>query len=125
MAKQQPKKAPDPDLLGRLWNNLILSWRLMADRRVSIGSKLIPFAVIAYILSPIDLIPDLLLPFGAMDDIGVLLLGLQLFIRSAPPGVVDEYQRRVRGAAEKAGIKRRSEDPDVIEGSYQVRDEDK
>jgi uncharacterized membrane protein YkvA (DUF1232 family) len=116
MAKQR-RSMSDPDLLGRLWNNMVLSWRLLFDRRVSGMAKMIPLAMIAYILSPIDLIPDIFLPFGVVDDIGALVLGLQFFIHSAPPEVVNEYRRRVRG-------KTRPDEPKVIEGHYEVRDED-
>jgi uncharacterized membrane protein YkvA (DUF1232 family) len=123
MARQQ--QAPDPDLLRRLWNNLILSWRLMFDARVSGMSKLIPVAMVLYIFSPIDLIPDLLVPFGVVDDVGILLLGLQLFIRSAPPGVVAEYQRRSRRQIKRGQPDADEDDaPQIIEGTYEVRDRD-
>jgi uncharacterized membrane protein YkvA (DUF1232 family) len=114
------KKQADPDLLARLWQNLMLSWRLMFDRRVSRTAKLIPVAMLAYILSPIDLLPDVLLPFGVADDIGVLLLGLQWFIRSAPPGVVDEYRGGRRAPAQVND----PDAPQIIDGQYHVSDDD-
>lgn len=118
MPEKQKSIPRDPDLLSRLWNSLTLSWRLMFDRRVGVGAKMIPLAVLAYIFSPIDFVPELLLgPFGAVDDVGALLLGLQLFIRSAPPAVVEEYRNRL------AGKMKRSEDTNVIEGEYRVRDD--
>lgn len=118
MTKQ--RKQADPDLLARLWQNLVLSWRLMFDRRVSGTAKLIPVAMLAYILSPIDLLPDVLLPFGVADDIGVLLLGLQWFIRSAPPGVVDEYR-----AGRRAPTQAHDPDaPQIIDGEYHAYDDD-
>lgn len=118
MTKQ--KRQADPDLLARLWQNLVLSWRLLLDRRVSSTAKLIPVAMIAYILSPIDLLPDVLLPFGVADDIGVLLLGLQWFIRSAPPGVVDEY----RGGRPAPAQDSDPNAPQIIEGQYHIYDND-
>ncbi|MBI5960256.1 MAG: DUF1232 domain-containing protein, partial [Chloroflexi bacterium] len=87
MSKQK-RQPPNPDLLDRLWSDLLLAGRLIFDRRVSGMAKLIPLAMIAYIFSPIDLIPDFLLPFGIVDDLSAFLVGLQLFLRSAPPGVV-------------------------------------
>ncbi|MBN1680092.1 MAG: DUF1232 domain-containing protein [Anaerolineae bacterium] len=125
---RQKKSPPDPDLVVRLWNNMVLSWRLMFDRRVSATAKLIPVAVLAYLISPIDLVPDLLLPFGVLDDLGVFVLGLQLFIRSAPPYVLDEYRggkkrknNRIRGGT---GQSDKTGEPNVIEGQYTVTDED-
>ncbi len=101
----------DPAFLGRLWNNVSLSARLMLDRRVRMSTKLIPLAMIAYILSPIDLIPEFLLPFGLADDLSVFLLGLQWFIRSVPPDIVAQYQAK------------RSQPKQIIEGDYQVKEE--
>jgi len=98
----------------------VLSWRLLLDRRVSSTAKLIPVAMIAYILSPIDLLPDVLLPFGVADDIGVLLLGLQWFIRSAPQGVVDEY----RGGRPAPAQDSDPNAPQIIEGQYHIYDND-
>ncbi|MBN1202906.1 MAG: DUF1232 domain-containing protein [Anaerolineae bacterium] len=121
-ANKRPAK--DPDLLGRFWNDLVLSWRLVFDRRVAGTVKLIPLAMLAYILSPIDLIPDLFVPFGVVDDLGALLLGLQLFIHSAPPGVVDEYRGRVRRAPRGDRVKAAPDEPKVIEGKYEVWDDD-
>ncbi len=122
MAKQKRTEAPpETDLLGRLFNDMALAWRLIFDRRVSGTTKLIPLAMIAYILSPLDLVPDVLLPFGVVDDLSALVIGLQLFLHSAPPGVVDEYrQRRKR----KRGQISDAVDPgsQIIEGEYEVKD---
>lgn len=121
MAKRT-QKPPNPDLLARLFNDMSLAWRLIFDRRVSGGAKMIPLAMIVYILSPIDLIPDILLPFGIVDDLTAFLLGLQLFIRSAPPGVVDEYRagkpKRRENIAAQHG-----DHPQIIEGQYEVHDD--
>jgi uncharacterized membrane protein YkvA (DUF1232 family) len=123
MTKQKRQKA-DPDLLARFLSDVVLSLRLMLDRRVGVMTKLIPVVMIGYILSPLDLIPDLLLPFGVMDDIGALLLGLQFFIRSAPPGVVDEYRRGRSESVPRQGTFEPNE-PKVIEGFYEVKDDNR
>jgi len=124
MAKQKRQQPPDPDLLTRLWNDLVVAWRLAFDRRVSGTVKLIPLAMVAYILSPIDLIPDIFLPFGVVDDLSALLIGLQLFIHSAPPEVVAEYRRRFsrRGQRGKINPGEPADEPRIIEGEYEVRD---
>jgi uncharacterized membrane protein YkvA (DUF1232 family) len=77
-----------------IWLRIRLSWILFRDPRVPAWSKLIPLGVVAYILSPADLLPAFLTGFlGLVDDIVVLTLGLDLFIRSAPPAVVAEHAR--------------------------------
>ncbi len=120
MTKQ--KRNANPDLLARLWNDTVLGWRLLFDRRVSGPAKLIPLLIVAYIFSPIDLVPDVLLPFGVVDDLSALLLGLQLFIRSAPRDVVDEH-RGLRPRRQPGGYTP-PQGAQIIEGEYEVRDED-
>nr|HID15025.1 DUF1232 domain-containing protein [Anaerolineae bacterium] len=68
-----------------------LAWRLFWDRRVPLWTKLIPPAALAYVLFPIDIIPDVALGLGQLDDIAVLLIGVKLFIELAPPEVVREH----------------------------------
>lgn len=77
-----------------IWLRIRLSWHLFRDPRVPIWTKLIPLGVAAYILSPADLLPAFLIGLlGLVDDIVVLAVGLDLFIRSAPPAVVAEHAR--------------------------------
>ncbi len=124
MAKE--KQQHDPDLLARLFSNLTLAVRLMFDRRVSGTAKLIPVAMLAYIISPLDLIPDVFLPLGIVDDITALVVGLQLFIHSAPPDVVQEYRQggKKRRAAPDEEIAN-SEGVTIIEGEYTVRQDNR
>ena len=50
-------------------------WPLMRDPKIPFWAKAaIPAVAAAYVMSPIDLIPDFLLGVGQMDDIGVILL---------------------------------------------------
>jgi uncharacterized membrane protein YkvA (DUF1232 family) len=90
---------------------------------VGIGPKLIPIAGLIYVLSPIDLLPAFLLgplaPIGALDDIGIILLALNLFIQVAPPDVVKEHQRELGSVSARGG----DDDGDVIEGSAKSLDE--
>ncbi len=57
---------------------------LMSDKRVSLRSKLFfVAAVVVYLVLPIDLIPDVFLPVGFVDDGGVILAAMALFVRQA------------------------------------------
>ena len=49
-------------------NFLKLYYRLMKDKRVPLKKKLYLPAVIAYILNPLDLIPDFIPLIGKLDD---------------------------------------------------------
>jgi uncharacterized membrane protein YkvA (DUF1232 family) len=68
-----------------------LTIRLLLDRRVSLRSKIIIPIALIYFLSPIDLIPDIILPFGRIDDIICLVLAPIFFICTCPIEVIKEH----------------------------------
>jgi len=70
-----------------------LVFELMRDRRVPIWMRLIPLVGIVYLLSPIELMPDItLLPFGILDDLVVIVVCLTIFLAIAPKEVVEEHR---------------------------------
>ena len=100
-----PKDVADvAELIRRLPTYLRLVWALLRDSRVPAGQKLILAGIVGYLVLPIDLIPDSVPVLGQLDDIAVALLGLDLFIRSAPQDVVEEHLRRI--AQDKAQLSR-------------------
>ncbi len=91
-----------------------LTWKLLRDNRVAFWMKLVAVLPLIYVISPIDLIPDVILGLGQLDDLGVLLAGMRLFEALVPAEIVDEH----RGA-----IKAR--DANVIDATrYSVRQAD-
>ena len=74
-----------------LLRNLRLAWHLLRDPLVPLWSKLIPFTALVYILLPADLIPDVIIGLGQMDDVAIVLLSLKLFIASCPPEIVQRH----------------------------------
>jgi uncharacterized membrane protein YkvA (DUF1232 family) len=83
-------------LLWHLPNFVRLYWRLFKDPRVPLRAKALCIAAVFYILSPLDLFPDLLLPFfGVLDDLTVLVLTARWFISLCPPDVVQERVREI------------------------------
>ncbi len=78
-----------------LWIKLI--FRLLKDRRVPFRLKLIPLIAFLYVISPIDFIPDLLVPiFGYVDDVAVLFLAFKIFVRLSPRDVVAQHMESLR-----------------------------
>ncbi|RLC89810.1 MAG: hypothetical protein DRI77_15350 [Chloroflexi bacterium] len=99
-----------------------LAWLLFRDNRVSAWTKLIPPAALAYLISPIDIIPDVALGLGQLDDIAVLLLGIKLFIELAPPEVVREHLIALGAHIKEWRVVDEDEEPPVvIEGEYQLK----
>src|SRR5437870_8204458 len=83
------------DLIRRLPTYIRLVWALLRDGRVPAQQKLILAGIGAYLFFPIDLIPDFVPVLGQLDDLAVVLLGLDLFIRSAPEAIVEEHVARI------------------------------
>jgi uncharacterized membrane protein YkvA (DUF1232 family) len=96
--------------------------RLMQDERVPTWLKVgVPLVVALYFLSPIDIIPDFILGLGQLDDIGVILLGMALFVRLAPQAVVQEHTYRLNGQQGVTPTRRVTpQEGESIEGDYEV-----
>jgi len=74
-----------------LQGKLIL--RLMSDKEVNFLLKLLPIAALVYVVSPVDLLPGLMLPvIGALDDAAVLWLGTTVFVALCPDEVVQKHR---------------------------------
>ena len=72
--------------------NLIkLLGRLAKDERVPRRSKLVVAAALGYLVSPIDVLPDLIPVVGVMDDVLVVALALNHLISVAGEDVVLEH----------------------------------
>ena len=65
------------------------------DERVPFAAKIVVGLVIAYALSPIDLIPDFIPVVGYLDDLILLPLGILLVIRLTPYDVRTAAARNV------------------------------
>jgi uncharacterized membrane protein YkvA (DUF1232 family) len=63
------------------------------DPRVPWYAKALAAAVVAYALSPIDLIPDFIPVLGYLDDLLLVPLGLALALRLIPAPVMAECRR--------------------------------
>ena len=99
-----------------------LVYRLMMDRRVPLRTKLILPAALAYLISPFDLIHDIVPILGRIDDVLVLILSLAFFLGTAPRDIVMEHVRGRRSGDSSSSDEKRKP---VIEGEYHVVDVDK
>ena len=71
-------------------------WGIVRDPRTPVGLKGLLLAALAYVVLPVDLIPDAIPILGQADDLTVLLLVLDLFIQNAPPEVRAEHTARAK-----------------------------
>jgi uncharacterized membrane protein YkvA (DUF1232 family) len=68
------------------------------DPRTPWYAKALVFFVVAYTVSPIDLIPDFIPVLGYLDDLVIVPMGIALAIRMIPPEVLDEARENVKQA---------------------------
>lgn len=73
-----------------------LIWGIARDRRTPVPLKLLLGAALAYLVTPLDLVPDAIPILGQADDLTVLLIVLDLFIANAPEAVRREHLERAR-----------------------------
>src|SRR5437879_8228339 len=64
-------------------------------------AKLLVACVVAYALSPIDLIPDFVPVLGYLDDLVLVPLGLLLVVRLIPVDVLAEHRVAATAIAER------------------------
>jgi uncharacterized membrane protein YkvA (DUF1232 family) len=69
---------------ARLATHLLALWKLLRHPETPRAAKLVALLVLAYALSPIDLIPDFIPVLGLLDDVILLPLGIALAVRLTP-----------------------------------------
>jgi uncharacterized membrane protein YkvA (DUF1232 family) len=77
--------------MKELPNFLRLLGGLLTDLRVSTTDKLLVAGAVAYILLPMDFIPDFIPFLGEVDDIFLLVIALQRLIANAGRAVVLDH----------------------------------
>lgn len=71
------------------------------DPRTPWYAKVLAGAVVAYALSPIDLIPDFIPVLGYLDELLLLPLGIWLALRLVPAAVLADARRRAEATLER------------------------
>jgi uncharacterized membrane protein YkvA (DUF1232 family) len=107
--------------LAQLLPNFVrLAKGLLGDPRVPLRRKLLLGALIVYLVSPIDIIPDFIPGLGQMDDILIVVLVLHGLLSSVDEEVLLEHwhgrpdvilliRRAVKAFARRLPIQLRSE----------------
>jgi len=85
----------------RLTTYLIALWKLVRHRETPRAAKLVAWGVLAYALSPIDLIPDFIPILGLLDDIVLIPLGVALVVKLVPTPLWQTCMREAEAHAER------------------------
>lgn len=73
------------------------------DPRTPWYAKLLVAGIVAYALSPIDLIPDFVPVLGYLDDLILLPMGITLAIKLVPKSVLAECRARAQETIQNGG----------------------
>jgi uncharacterized membrane protein YkvA (DUF1232 family) len=73
-----------------------LVWALSRDQRVPVWVRGIVVLPALYMISPIDILPDVLPVLGRIDDAAIFGLAMDVLARYAPKEVVEEHVDRLR-----------------------------
>ncbi|MET0334938.1 MAG: DUF1232 domain-containing protein [Rhizobacter sp.] len=86
---------------ARLATYLIALWKLFKHPHTPRAAKFVAVAVLAYVLSPIDLIPDFIPVLGQLDDLLIVPLGIALVTRLTPRPLWESLLREAEASREK------------------------
>lgn len=79
------------DTIRQIPHYLRLLFGLLRDHRVSAIDKVLVAGAIAYVLSPLDFIPDVIPFFGQVDDVFLVVTAIQRLITNAGRHVVLDH----------------------------------
>ncbi|HET8951350.1 MAG TPA: DUF1232 domain-containing protein [Solirubrobacteraceae bacterium] len=87
-------RGPEARAIARLVPDcLVLARGLLGDREVPAVCKLALIGLLAYLISPIDLVPDFVPVVGVLDDAILVALTLRWIMRTAGPHRVTRHWR--------------------------------
>ena len=93
-------------VIRQIPNYLRLLGGLLMDRRVEPIDKLLVGAAIAYIVMPLDFIPDFIPFLGEVDDVFLLVTALQRLIGNAGRKIVSQYWQGPMSELDPASLRR-------------------
>ena len=101
------------DMRWEMAKILKLIFRLMIDRRIPLGLKLILPVALIYLISPLDIVPDILPVLGRIDDILVIFIATAIFLGLSPRKILIEHFRGTTVTGKTPNRKDK-----VIDGQY-------
>jgi uncharacterized membrane protein YkvA (DUF1232 family) len=88
---RRPSEMRLREVLRLLPDTVRLVSRLARDRSVPLGVRIRLWLLLAYLLSPVDLVPDFIPVIGYADDAIVVALVLRSVVRRAGMGAVERH----------------------------------
>ena len=85
-------------------SNIFLLYRGLGDPRMPFHVKILAFLIVAYIISPIDIIPDFIPILGLLDEVILVPIFLSYTVRLIPIEIRHEYEQQETGEIEDKQI---------------------
>ena len=95
MASRVTSLLSRPGLLRTLLSQARLAFRLLREPRVPLLIKGVPLLAALYVISPLDFIPDIFPVIGQLDDLGIAVAALEIFLRLCPAGAKAFHQEAI------------------------------
>ncbi|NWF67977.1 MAG: DUF1232 domain-containing protein [Chloroflexi bacterium] len=83
-------------MIQSIFDQIQLTWRLLRDERVPLTYKAIPVGALLYVLSPLDILPDVIPILGQIDDLTIVFAAMRLFEAMAPEAIVNEHKGAIK-----------------------------
>lgn len=80
--------------VAKMNQELLVLYLSSKDQRTPMTVKILAVCVVAYALSPIDLIPDFIPVLGYLDDIIIVPLGIALCLKLIPEPILQDNRRK-------------------------------
>jgi len=77
-----------------LKSNVFLLYRGSRDPRMPLHVKILALLIVAYIISPIDIIPDFIPVLGLLDEVILVPIMLAFTVSLIPDEIRQEYQQQ-------------------------------
>jgi uncharacterized membrane protein YkvA (DUF1232 family) len=104
-----------PWSLRSLLGHARLAFRLFREPRVPLLFKAVPLLGLLYVISPVDFVPDFIPGLGQLDDLGIILAALELFVRLCPVGVQTFHREAI---AQRRRYTPMTSSDDIIEAEW-------
>jgi uncharacterized membrane protein YkvA (DUF1232 family) len=91
-----------------LKRDVVALWFAYRDPRTPLAAKLLAMAVVAYAMSPIDLIPDFIPVLGYLDELILLPAAIYLILQLVPKPVLTEAREKAEQWSQEHRVRPRN-----------------
>jgi uncharacterized membrane protein YkvA (DUF1232 family) len=107
-----------PSLLRTLLTRLRLAARLLREPSVPLLVKSLVLVPAFYVLFPLDVLPDVFPILGQLDDLGVVLMVVEGFLKLCPVPALEFHRQSLEAGLPFTPMRRHNSDGEVIDAEW-------